>query len=79
MAGPEFRGRIGDSCWFFHGKEWKRGILRFWSMDHVNYEQGVGHFPVGVIEDSRVFNIVSVNVNLISFRRSDDRPNWTPK
>ena len=70
--------RIGEPLWFrlivlmkgIH--EWRRGILRMWSVDHEEFESGPGHYPVGVVEDSETGEVYSIHVDRLSF--ADDKP-----
>ena len=66
--------RIGELCWyckFDHAKggeyDWRRGFLRSWGQDHVEFDGGIGPIPVGVIEDKISGRCHSVGVEQISF------------
>ena len=86
MSGAGSRGiRAGERCWYAELREdwqsawftgpryqWKRGVLLFWSTDHASYGDGVGQFPVGVIEPDTGGRLAVVHVCRISF--DDPRP-----
>lgn len=66
--------RIGSSCWFREYirrggtyTEWKPGVIRLWTTDHIEYDNGPGPFPVGVIEDSTTLAMKSIPVQDITF------------
>lgn len=66
--------RLGAACWYrvFDSNtrtlsKWTGGRLRAWSTDHVEFESGPGHFPVGVVEDDKTLRIVVVNASDITF------------
>lgn len=70
--------RIGEQLWFrlivlregIH--EWRRGILRMWSVDYEEFESGPGNYPVGVIEDCKTGDVRSIHVDRLSF--ANDKP-----
>lgn len=68
--------RIGDLCWFkkINLKEgtirWIRGALLAWSSDFEELNQGIGQYPVGVLEDLETNLVISHPVHLISFASS---------
>ena len=65
--------RIGELCWrkrivLRDGiSEWRRGRLLTWGTDFEELRDGVGQYPVGVIEDIESAAVDSVPVHLISF------------
>ncbi len=69
--------RVGCKCWYREWitpsgcapqcGPWKGGSLLFWSTNHVEYEEGPGPFPVGVIEDDTTHDVTSIPVDRITF------------
>ena len=67
--------RIGAACWFRRYEHKGNGGLpgttkSAWSMDHEEYSDGVGHFPVAVVEDDATGVCHSVHVNYVCFHVS---------
>lgn len=47
--------------------EWRRGTLLAWGTDYEELRDGVGLYPVGVIEDGETSAVHSVPVHLLKF------------
>lgn len=47
--------------------EWRPGRLLAWSTDFEELRDGVGQFPVGLIEDTETGRVHSVPATLLSF------------
>jgi len=68
--------RIDGACWYRRSpglrvprQEWKwtGGMLRAWSTDYQEFENGPGMYPVGVVEDDNTGCCFSVHVEDICF------------
>ncbi len=65
--------RIGDECWWHHLvisdsiSDWKRGRLLAWSTDYEELRDGVGQYPVAIVEDLESGRVHSLSVHMISF------------
>lgn len=65
--------RIGSACWYLPKKSaskdavWQLGYLRQWSTDFIEFENGPGLYPVGVIEDDKTKCCHSIIVEDICF------------
>ena len=73
------------ACWYRTTTwEWKgnkriatktnqlQGRFHCWSMDHEELSDGVGHYPVAIVEDSRTGAVVTVPVSDICFGSEPD-------
>ena len=64
--------RVGSSCWYrrFDDNKWSgwcTGRLLAWSTDYQELENGVGNYPVGIIEDYATMCCFSIIVTQICF------------
>lgn len=69
--------RIGDACWFSvlqysktHKRlvdDWRRGVLRAWSVDHIEMDGGPGNFAAAVVEEITTMRVHVVRADLVSF------------
>lgn len=66
--------RIGEACWYRRYDRraqellpWQAGKLLAWSVEHEQYEQGIGHMPVGIVEDGKTMQCYTVLVDRICF------------
>lgn len=65
--------RIGNPCWWKKidlkegTHEWRAGTLRFWGTDFEELNDGIGQFPVGVVEDNATALVHSTPVHHLSF------------
>ena len=71
--------RVGELCWYAVAimpshmpSVWKRGVLRAWSMDYDEHENGPAMYPVAVIEDAETRAVRSIYVERVSF--AHERP-----
>ncbi len=68
------QNRIDSQCWYNakddSNPEWRKGILRAWSVDYDELDNGAAQFPVGVIEDWETMEVKSVYVGVIKFGRT---------
>ena len=72
--------RIGEACWYRRYDRrtqklltWQAGKLLAWSVDCEEYEQGIGHMPVGIVEDDKTMQCCVVLVERICFSREPPR------
>ena len=56
-------------CWYQPRKshDYRRGWLHQWGTDHLEYENGPGPYPAGIIEDQETHHCHSICVEDISF------------
>ncbi len=63
-------------CWYRDQREglgeWQRGELHLFTTDHIEYENGPGPFPVGVIQNIETGQMYSIPVDQISL--ADEKP-----
>lgn len=63
---------IGQTVYFkrsVRSSEVLSGKLLSWSMSHVEFESGPGHFPVAVVRCYANNQVIVVNATLVSFDR----------
>lgn len=65
--------RIGSPVWWNRIvlkdgiNEWRRGIMLAWGTDYEEFRDGIGLYPVGVVEDGATARVHSVPCHLLCF------------